>query len=163
MPFSRERCAKRWVISFNSIRFWFWVCDEVLYLELLSNLFFVICKKKTKDDSKWNHSISAAKCNESWKSELPLTSDPNSSAASNQTFNHFEMIVSCRRRTLLCFLFFYDQMSSTFTGQLLHQLHSEVAFLHQGRFWKRNICGNDANVWVFMAFAEVNMHLITHH
>lgn len=35
VPFSCLYCAKAWVISFNSIWFWLWLCDEVLYLELL--------------------------------------------------------------------------------------------------------------------------------
>lgn len=129
--FSCLYCTKAWVISFNSLWFWLWLYDEVLYLELLSDPSFWhirsnlgSCAHQWKmDDAKYNHSISEAKYNESWKSVLPPTLDPKSSTASDEIFNHFEMIISCRRRTLVQF---YDQMSSTFTGQLLHQMHSEV-------------------------------------
>lgn len=83
------------------------------------------------DDATWNRSISEAEYNEHGKSVLPPTLDPKSSTESNETFNHFEMIISSRRRTQLqqfFSTFFNDQMISTFTGQLLHQLHSEVTF-----------------------------------
>lgn len=57
------------------------------------------------------------------------------------------------------FFFFYDQMSWAFTGQVLHQLHSEVT-LCASLFWVfffsssefyfgRNVCANDVNVNLF--------------
>lgn len=42
---------------------------------------------------------------------------------------------------------FYDEMSSTFAGQLLHQLHSEVKCFQQGPLWKK--CANDVNFTLF--------------
>lgn len=59
---------------------------------------------------------------------------------------------------------FYDQMSSTFAGQLLHQLHWEVKCFQQGLLWKK--CANDVNFTLFtqrfMVFSGASMNCITH-
>ncbi len=115
------------------------------------------------DDAKWNHSISEAKYNESWKSVLPPTLDPDSSTASNQTFNHFEMIISCRRRTLLQFLR-SDELNiyrPTVASVALRGciFFSKVCF-------GRNVCANnvESNLLTqrFMVFNGASMHCITH-
>ncbi len=102
------------------------------------------------DDAKWNRSISEAPDNESWKLVLPSTLDPDSSTASNQTFNHFEMIISCRRRTLLQFLR-SDELN------FYRPTVASVALRAYGGFFSkvcsgRNFRANDVSFNLFQAF-----------
>lgn len=108
--------------------------------------FFFFCHQSKNDDAKWNHSISEAKYNESWKSVLPPTLDPTRQ-------QHL-----IRYSIILKWLFpaggaplssFYDRMSSTFTGQLLNQSHSKVAFFYSKVGSGRNIRANDVNFNLF--------------
>ena len=131
--------------------------------------FFFFCHQR-KMDAKWNRSISEAKYNESWKSVLPPTLDPDSSAASNQTFNHFEMIISCRRRTLLQFFFFFfflrsDELNVYRPTVASVALRGYFSF-QRGLLSGRNVCANDVNLNLLtqrsVAFSGASMHCITH-
>lgn len=160
---------KLWVISFNSVWFWLWLNDEVLYLEFLCDPRFwhirssFMCSWRKLHHAKWNSLIAEAKYNESWKLALPPTLDPNSSTASNETFNHFEMIVSCRRRTLLQFLW-WDELNiyrPTVASVALrgHNFSEKVCF---GRKTRANDVKFTLLTQRFMVFSGASMNCITH-
>lgn len=174
VPFRCLYCAKAWVISFNSIWFWLWLCDEVLHLELLcdpsfwhiwSNLGSYVHEWKM-DDAKWNHSISEAKYNESWKSMLLPTLDPESSTASDEIFNHFEWLFPAWGAPCSSFMVIWAQLLQANCCIRCTQRSRFFFFFFSKVCFRRNVCANDVNFKLFtqsfMVFNGACMHCITH-
>lgn len=65
------------------------ICNPYLFKQIRSKL-RLICASVETTDAKWKYLISEAKYNEVSESALPPALDPESSTASNETFNHFE-------------------------------------------------------------------------